>query len=80
MAQTMPLGEWLRSTGQAPADATAEAVRLRQAGEAWRVAHRALMAPNTFYYVAGSKYVYRLTPLGPYSEEMLASFQLLPGK
>ena len=39
-----------------------------------RVTLMTMMAPNQFYYVAQGPYVYRLTPLGPFSEQMLASF------
>lgn len=35
-----------------------------------------LIAPNEFYYFSKNGYVYKLTPLGPYSQEMLNSFQI----
>lgn len=35
-----------------------------------------LIAPNEFYYFSENGYVYKLTPLGPYSQEMLKSFQI----
>ncbi|GAB4194245.1 MAG: hypothetical protein OHK0022_09980 [Roseiflexaceae bacterium] len=39
-----------------------------------RVTLMTMQAPNLFYYVARGSYVYRLTPLGPLAEQMLASF------
>ncbi len=42
----------------------------------WRVYFNRLSAPNEFYYFSSHGYVYKLTPLGKYSEEMLHSFQL----
>ncbi|HEU4329325.1 MAG TPA: hypothetical protein VFS21_39670 [Roseiflexaceae bacterium] len=39
-----------------------------------RVTLMTMQAPNLFYYVARGAYVYRLTPLGPLGEQMLASF------
>jgi hypothetical protein len=35
-----------------------------------------LIAPNEFYYFSNDAYIYKLTPLGPYSQEMLQSFQI----
>ncbi len=35
-----------------------------------------LIAPNEFYYFSKAGYIYKLTPLGPYSLEMLQSFQI----
>lgn len=35
-----------------------------------------LIAPNEFYYFSTDAYIYKLTPLGPYSQEMLHSFQV----
>lgn len=37
-----------------------------------------LLAPNTFIYVARGSFVYRLTPLGEFSEQMIATFVFLP--
>jgi hypothetical protein len=42
----------------------------------FRVSFKQLIAPGEFYYFAGNGYVYKLTPLGPYSQEMLQSFQI----
>ena len=36
------------------------------------------LAPNEFYFFAGNGMVYKLTPLGHYSTEMLQSFTILP--
>jgi len=76
----VPLRDWLDSTGLVPARATVEQVHLDGAGDGWRVRRPVLMAPNEFYYFATKEYVYRLTPLGPHSQDMLASFQLSPGR
>lgn len=40
-----------------------------------RVTDQTLLAPNTFYYVARGPFVYRFTPLGGLSGEMLATVQ-----
>ncbi len=44
----------------------------------WRVYFNRLSAPNEFYYFSSRGYVYKLTPLGKYSDEMLHSFQIKP--
>jgi hypothetical protein len=36
-----------------------------------RLTDQTLLAPNSFYYVARGPFVYRLTPLGGLSSEML---------
>lgn len=46
--------------------------------QGYRVSSNLLMAPNEFYFFSGNGYVYKLTPLGGYSQEMLESFKLLP--
>jgi hypothetical protein len=76
----VPLHDWLQSAGLVPARATVEQVHLDGAGEGWRVRRPVLMAPNESYFFATEEYVYRLTPLGPHSQDMLASFQLSPGE
>ena len=43
-----------------------------------RVYFNRLSAPNEFYYFSSHGYVYKLTPLGKYSDEMLHSFQIRP--
>jgi len=42
----------------------------------FRVYYNQLIAPNEFYFFSANDYVYKLTPLGPYSQEMLQSFQI----
>ena len=44
----------------------------------FRVFFNRLSAPNEFYYFSSHGYVYKLTPLGKYSDEMLHSFQIRP--
>lgn len=41
-----------------------------------RVFFNNLIAPNQFYYLSDRGYVYRLIPMGEFSQEMLASFQI----
>lgn len=43
-----------------------------------RVYFNQLIAPNEFYYFADQGLVFKLTPLGEYSQEMLESFQIQP--
>lgn len=45
--------------------------------QGYRVSTNLLMAPNEFYFFPGNGYVYKLTPMGAYSQEMLESFKLL---
>lgn len=45
--------------------------------QGYRVSTNLLMAPNEFYFFSGNGYVYKLTPMGAYSQEMLESFKLL---
>ncbi|MGH9380108.1 MAG: hypothetical protein ACRD2Z_05800 [Thermoanaerobaculia bacterium] len=40
------------------------------------LAGSAQMAPNAFYYVAAGSFVYRMTPLGPEGERILAEIEL----
>lgn len=42
------------------------------------VTYRIQLAPNTFYYVAREGYVYRFTPLGLHSRQILESVQFEP--
>jgi hypothetical protein len=44
----------------------------------YRVTYNRLIAPNEFYYFLGHGYIYKLTPLGEHSLEMLQSFTILP--
>ena len=43
-----------------------------------RVYFNRLSAPNEYFYFSSHGYVYKLTPLGKYSEEMLLSFRIRP--
>jgi len=42
-----------------------------------RASTNRMLAPNEFFFFAGNGMVYKLTPLGPYSTEMLQSFAIL---
>jgi len=44
--------------------------------QGYRVSSNRLVAPNEFYFFEGSKFIYKLTPMGPYSQEMLQSFKI----
>jgi len=68
----VPLARWLDEQG-----VRGERADVTLGGQAGlRVSLMTMMAPNQFYYVAQGPYIYRLTPLGPFSEQMLASFKL----
>jgi hypothetical protein len=41
-----------------------------------RVSFNQLIAPNEFYYFSDHGFVYQLTPMGLYSQEMLETFQI----
>ena len=77
LAPPAPLREWLHSARLIPARATVEHVHLVAAGHGLRVRLAVMIAPNEFYFFATKKYVYRLTPLGPYSKYMIDSFQII---
>jgi len=76
MGKPMTLRDWLSAEGGVPQDASVEPVHLQGAGDGWKVTLMVQMAPNEFYYVAAGKYVFELTPLGPYGDRMLATFQV----
>jgi hypothetical protein len=42
----------------------------------YRVYYNQLIAPNEFFFFSANGYVYKLIPLGPYSLEMVHSFQI----
>lgn len=72
-----PLEGWLKENGlldgfqvKAYTLAGVEGVRVRS---------MLLMAPNEHIYLAKGKYIYRLTPLGTLAEEMLTTFNFIPG-
>lgn len=67
---TLDLARWLDE--HAIAGQRAEASVGGQAG--LQVTLMTMQAPHLFYYTARGPYVYRLTPLGPLAEQMLASF------
>jgi hypothetical protein len=75
---SMPLPDWLKAAAQVGEKDTVERVSLDGAGEGWRVRQAIQLAPNDFYYFERGNYVFKLTPLGSHSEEMLNSFRLLP--
>jgi hypothetical protein len=43
-----------------------------------RASTNRMLAPNEFFFFAGNGVIYKLTPLGPYSTEMLQSFTISP--
>jgi hypothetical protein len=45
--------------------------------EGVRLTSRLLLAPGQHIYVAKGRYIFQLTPLGEYSNQMLASFAFL---
>jgi hypothetical protein len=69
-----PLDAWLSGSGLLRnfTRLVKEPVELGGA-EGVRVVEQTMAAPNTFYYVARGPYVYRFTPLGGPSDEMLAT-------
>lgn len=44
----------------------------------YRESNNKLIAPNEFYYFTDGVFVFKLTPLGPYGQEMLDSFTFQP--
>jgi hypothetical protein len=73
-ASRQPLDAWLASSGVTRnlTRPTQEAVQVGGVGGI-RVTDQTMLAPNTFYYVARGPFVYRFTPLGGLSGEMLAT-------
>lgn len=71
-ASHQPLDTWLAGSGVARnlTRPNEEAVRVGGV-DGVRLTDQTLLAPNTFYYVARGPFVYRLTPLGGVSGEML---------
>ena len=45
--------------------------------QALRVTSMTMVAPNTFYYIAQGHFIYRFTPLGRLSEEILATVRFI---
>ena len=73
---TQSLKDWISANRFSTGSSTVEAITVEGAKEAYRVTLNTLMAPNVFYYLATDDYVYRVVPLGPEAETMLASFKL----
>lgn len=73
-ASQQPLDTWLASSGVTRnfARVTRQAVQVGGL-EGLRLTDQTLLAPNTFYYVARGPFVYRFTPLGGLSSQMLAT-------
>jgi hypothetical protein len=67
-----PLDAWVAAAGVAQ-NLTRPNKEVVQVGGAdgIRLTDQTLLAPNSFYYVARGPFVYRLTPLGGLSSEML---------
>ncbi|HJW89687.1 MAG TPA: hypothetical protein VJ436_03495 [Anaerolineales bacterium] len=60
---------------KAPSSSQREAIEINGL-KGFRIVLKILLAPNTFYYFSVGDYIYKLTPLGEYSEEMLQSFKV----
>jgi hypothetical protein len=71
------LREWLLASGRLPGGAAVSPVQVAGAHEGVRIRLAQMLAPNEFVYLAGTDYVYGLTPLGDRSEQMLASFRFV---
>lgn len=76
--RSLSLRDWLASAVHVGAEDSVEPFHLDGAGEGLRVRYAMQLAPNEFYYFARGKYIFKLTPLGQYSEQMLNSFRLNP--
>ena len=46
--------------------------------EALRVDDPRELSPNRFFYFRGQRFLYKLTPVGPLGEAMVATFRILP--
>ena len=88
--QPVELYDWLESQGLLPDQQSragrgsagvepVEPVQLEGVGAGWRVLLPILLAPREFDYFATERYVYRLTPLGLHSQDMLSTFRLSSG-
>ena len=73
-ASQQTLDAWLAGSGVTRnfARVTRQAVQIGGV-EGLRLADQTMLAPNTFYYVARGPFVYRFTPLGGLSSQMLAT-------
>lgn len=72
-ASQQTLDAWLAGSGVTRnfARATRQAVEVGGV-QGLRLTDQTLLTPNTFYYVARGPFVYRFTPLGGLSDQMLA--------
>jgi hypothetical protein len=77
LPQPVSLTSWLRSTNRLTPDAVSSPLALRGAQEGLRVQRRQQLAPNEISYFIKGNLVYALTPLGPQSAAILASFHFL---
>ena len=73
---SLSLRDWVAAFVHIGAEDSVEPFHLDGAGDGLRVRSAMQLAPNEFYYFARGKYVFKLTPLGQHSEEMLNSFRL----
>lgn len=75
----VPLLEWLEQHELVGSETGWEHEAYMVGGvEGVRVCTRLMIAPNCFVYVANGGYVYRLTPLGTYGDEMVTRFRFGP--
>jgi hypothetical protein len=72
------LRAWLEASGRVPSGALVESISVAGALEAVRVSVRQALAPNTFAYAAGARYIHAVTPVGEIGDRMAASFRLVP--
>lgn len=71
-----PLRDWLERNNLVNREGGQEIEPFTVGGvEGLRVCEMTLIAPNCFIYVSHAMYVYQLTPLGEYSDPMIASFK-----
>jgi hypothetical protein len=70
------LRTWLDANTRLPSGAVVQAVTAPQTREAARVTTPLLLAPNVFYYYLTARYVFYVVPLGPFTDDMLASFRV----
>jgi len=73
-----PLDAWLASSGllrnlMRPLQQTVEIGGMR----GLRATGMTMLAPNTFYYIARGPFIYRFTPLGRLSEQILATVRFI---
>jgi hypothetical protein len=75
-ASGQSLDQWLSTSGVVVSYGTSSRDAVQIGGvNGVRIAYQTLMAPNTFNYVARGAFVYRFTPMGTYSDQMLDTVQ-----